>query len=327
MNTMKAVMINAFGGPEVLAVQEVSLARPGPGQALVQVMAAGVNFMDTGARRGLGAAASPLPLTLGAEGAGVVLAIGPDVTDVVPGDRVAWYYVPGSYAQQVIAPVSQLVPLPDDIGFETAAGLMMQGLTASNLVFDVHALQKGDVAFIHAAAGGVGLMLTQMVKLLGGQAIGRVSHADKVDSVLAAGADYVVIGRAGHIAGQVERLVGEHAVNVVYDGTGSEGFSESLNLLDYFGTLALFGPFMDPIAPIDIFSIPRSIKLTYPVVMHHVRSRETLLARTQQLFTWVRTGRLNVNIGQRYSLAQAHQAHRDIESRRSTGKLIILPQE
>ncbi|MGY2399356.1 quinone oxidoreductase family protein [Pseudomonas sp. SDO5271_S396] len=318
-------MIDTFGEPDVLVVQETTLARPGPGQARVQVMAAGVNFMDTGARRGLGAAGA-LPMTLGAEGAGVVLATGPDVTEVAPGDRVAWYFVPGSYAQQVIAPVSQLVPLPEEIDFETAAGLMMQGLTASNLVFDVHAIQKGDVAFIHAAAGGVGLMLTQMVKLLGGKVIGRVSHADKVDAVLAAGADYAVIGHAGHIASQVERLVGTHGVNVVYDGTGNEGFSESINLLDYFGTLALYGPFMDPIAPIDIFSIPRSIKLTYPVVMHHVRTREALLARAQQLFTWVSTGRLNVTIGQRYPLAQAHQAHRDIESRRTTGKLIILPQ-
>lgn len=309
-----------------MVVNDVAPGRPGLGQALVRVMAAGVNFMDTGIRRGLGQA-NPLPLTPGVEGAGVIAAVGPGVTELSVGDRVAWQYVPGSYAEQVVAPVSQLVPLPDDISFETAAGLMMQGLTASNLVLQVHAVQKGDTAFVHAAAGGVGLMLTQMIKLLGGKVIGRVSHADKVDAVLAAGADYVVIGRARGIARQVERLVGEHAVNVVYDGTGAEGFDESVRLLDYFGTLALYGPFMNPLAPIDVFATPRSIKLTYPSVMHHVRTREALLAHSRQLFTWVRTGRLTVKVGQRYALAQAHQAHRDIESRRSIGKLIILTQE
>ena len=321
---MKAIVMHTFGGPEVLAVDDVAPGRPGAGQVLVHVMAAGVNFMDTGIRRGLGQANS-LPLTPGVEGAGVVVAIGPEVTELSPGDRVAWHYVPGSYAERVIAPVAQLVPLPDDISFETAAGLMMQGLTASNLVFQVHGIQKGDWAFVHAAAGGVGLMLTQMIKLLGGKVIGRVSHEDKVDAVLAAGADYVVIGRAGAVARHVERLVGAQSMKVVYDGTGAEGFDESIRLLDYFGTLALYGPFMDPIAPVDIFSLPRSIKLTYPSVMHHVRTREALLAYSQQLFTWVRTGRLRVQIGRRYSLAQVGQAHRDLESRRTAGKLVILP--
>lgn len=323
-NIMKAVVIQAFGGPEVLTVQDIQLAEPGPGQVLVKVMAAGINFMDTGARRGLGAAWE-LPLTLGAEGAGAVLASGPQVTEFAVGDRVAWHYVPGSYAEQVIAPVSQLVPLPDDIDFATAASLMMQGLTASNLVDKVHAIQPGDVALVHAAAGGVGLMLTQLIKLLGGKVIGRVSHADKVEAVLAAGADYVVIGRAQNIAAQVMRLTDGQRVNVVYDGTGAEGFADSLELLDYFGTLALYGPFMNPTPPIDIFSMPRSIKLTYPSVMHYVRNREVLLEKSRQLFAWVSAGKLKAVIGKRYSLDDAQQAHRDIESRNTTGKLIIVP--
>ena len=321
---MKAVVIQAFGGPEVLTVQDIQLAEPGPGQVLVKVMAAGINFMDTGARRGLGAAWK-LPLTLGAEGAGIVLASGPQVTEFAVGDRVAWHYVPGSYAEQVIAPVSQLVPLPDDIDFVTAASLMMQGLTASNLVDKVHSIQPGDVALVHAAAGGVGLMLTQLIKLLGGKVIGRVSHADKVEAVLAAGADYVVIGRAQNIAAQVMRLTDGQRVNVVYDGTGAEGFADSLELLDYFGTLALYGPFMNPTPPIDIFSMPRSIKLTYPSVMHYVRNREVLLEKSRQLFAWVSAGKLKAVIGKRYSLDDAQQAHRDIESRNTTGKLIIVP--
>lgn len=323
-NIMKAVVIQAFGGPEVLTVQDIQLAEPGPGQVLVKVMAAGINFMDTGARRGLGAAWK-LPLTLGAEGAGIVLASGPQVTEFAVGDRVAWHYVPGSYAEQVIAPVSQLVPLPDDIDFVTAASLMMQGLTASNLVDKVHSIQPGDVALVHAAAGGVGLMLTQLIKLLGGKVIGRVSHADKVEAVLAAGADYVVIGRAQNIAAQVMRLTDGQRVNVVYDGTGAEGFADSLELLDYFGTLALYGPFMNPTPPIDIFSMPRSIKLTYPSVMHYVRNREVLLEKSRQLFAWVSAGKLKAVIGKRYSLDDAQQAHRDIESRNTTGKLIIVP--
>lgn len=321
---MKAVVIHTTGGPHVLAVEEVQLAPPGAGQALIQVMAAGVNFMDIGTRRGQGAA-NRLPLTPGVEGAGVVLATGPDVTEVAPGDRVAWHYVPGSYAEQVIAPVSQLVPLPDHMSFDAGAALMMQGLTASNLVSQVHAIRPGDVALVHAAAGGVGLLLTQMIKLLGGRVIGRVSQADKVDAVLAAGADYVVIGRAGHIAGQIFRLTEGQRVNVVYDGTGAEGFEESVSVLDYFGTLALYGPFMDPIAPVDVFSLPRSIKLTYPSVMHHVRTPEALLARAGQVFDWVEAGRLKVTIGQRYGLEEVAQAHRDLESRRSIGKLIVLP--
>ncbi|EJM24268.1 Zn-dependent oxidoreductase, NADPH:quinone reductase [Pseudomonas sp. GM25] len=323
-NIMKAVVIQAFGGPEVLTVQDIQLAETGPGQVLVKVMAAGINFMDTGVRRGLGGAWA-LPLTPGAEGAGIVLATGPQVTEFGVGDRVAWHYVPGSYAEQVIAPVSQLVPLPDEIDFATAASLMMQGLTASNLVDKVHAIQPGDVAFVHAAAGGVGLMLTQLIKLRGGRVIGRVSHADKVEAVLAAGADYVVIGRAHNIAGQVMRLTDGQRVNAVYDGTGAEGFADSLELLDYFGTLALYGPFMNPIPPIDIFSVPRSIKLTYPSVMHYVRNREVLLEKSRQLFAWVSTGKLKSFIGQRYSLEDAQQAHRDIESRSTTGKLIIVP--
>jgi NADPH2:quinone reductase len=321
---MKAMVMHTFGDPDVMALEDIQLSAPGPGQALVKVMAAGINFMDTGTRRGLGAAWS-LPLTPGVEGAGLVMAIGPGVRDVQPGERVAWHYVPGSYAQQVLAPVSQLVPLPDAIDFDTAASLMMQGLTASNLVNSVYAVRPGDIAFVHAAAGGVGQMLTQLIKLRGGKVIGRVSQADKVDAVIAAGADYVVIGRASQVASQVLRLTEGQRVNVVYDGTGAEGFADSIELLDYFGTLALYGPFMNAIAPIDVFSLPRSIKLTYPSFMHYVRSREALLEHSRELFAWVLEGKLKTMIGRRYSLAQAAQAHRDIESRRTSGKLIINP--
>jgi len=286
------------------------------------VSAAGVNFMDTGTRRGLTPGKSA-PVVPGVEGAGTVLAVGPGVVDIRPGDRVAWYFAWGSYAEQLIAPADQLVPLPDDLAFEDGAGIMMQGLTASNLVFESHPVKPGDVALVHAASGGVGLLLTQMIKLLGGEVIARVSSEAKVSLAREAGADHVLVGRGDEIGDKVRAITSGRGVDVVYDGTGAESFRTSLDLVDYHGTLALFGPLMEPLPPIDPFSIPKSIKITYPVVMHHVRTRDALLARSRQLFDWMRSGQLRLHVGQSYPLAAAADAHRDIESRRSTGKLLL----
>lgn len=286
--------------------------------------AAGVNFMDTGTRRGLTPGKSA-PVVPGVEGAGTVLAVGPGVVDIRPGDRVAWYFAWGSYAEQLIAPADQLVPLPDDLSFEDGAGIMMQGLTASNLVFESHPVKPGDVALVHAASGGVGLLLTQMIKLLGGEVIARVSSEAKVALAREAGADHVLVGRGDEIGDKVLAITAGRGVDVVYDGTGAESFRTSLDLVDYHGTLALFGPLMEPLPPIDPFSIPKSIKITYPVVMHHVRNRDALLARSRQLFDWMRSGQLRLHVGQSYPLAAAADAHRDIESRRSTGKLLLKP--
>ncbi|KTE25752.1 MULTISPECIES: quinone oxidoreductase [unclassified Sphingopyxis] len=321
---MKAIVVRAFGGPEALGIEEAELPSPGAGEALVAVSAAGVNFMDTGTRRGLTPGKSA-PVVPGVEGAGTVLAVGPGVVDIRPGDRVAWYFAWGSYAEQLIAPADQLVPLPDDLSFEDGAGIMMQGLTASNLVFESHPVKPGDVALVHAASGGVGLLLTQMIKLLGGEVIARVSSEAKVALAREAGADHVLVGRGDEIGDKVLAITAGRGVDVVYDGTGAESFRTSLDLVDYHGTLALFGPLMEPLPPIDPFSIPKSIKITYPVVMHHVRNRDALLARSRQLFDWMRSGQLRLHVGQSYPLAAAADAHRDIESRRSTGKLLLKP--
>jgi NADPH2:quinone reductase len=227
----------------------------------------------------------------------------------------------------VIAPVDQLVPLPDDIDFETAAALMMQGLTASNLVFESHVLRHGETALVHAAAGGVGLLLTQMVRLLGGQVIGRVSSNQKVALAQAAGASHLIVDRSGQFAAEVLRLTGNVGVQVVYDGSGAEGFKDSLAVVDFHGTLALYGPIFDePMPAFSIWDIPKSIKLTYPVVLHHCRTHDRLVSNATRLFDWVRAGELKVTIGERYGLADAQQAHRDIESRQTTGKLLLLPQ-
>lgn len=321
---MKAIVIHSRGGPENLRLEDAPIGDPGRGQVLINIAAAGVNFMDTGALTGT-TSQSALPLTPGVEGAGTVAAVGEGVSGVKVGDRVAWYYVWGSYAEQLIAPVEAIVVLPDDIAFETAASLMMQGLTASNCVFQSHEVKPGQTALVHAVAGGVGLLLTQMIKILGGSVIGRVSSPDKVAAAKEAGADEVIIDRTGAFADEVLRLTGGRGVDVVYDGTGQEGFEDSMRSVDYHGTLALFGSLMAPIPAFSPLSLPKSIKITYPVVMHHVRTPEMLTKHSRQLFDWVRDGKLRTHIGGRYPLADAEQAHRDIQSRRTTGKLLLLP--
>jgi NADPH:quinone reductase len=323
---VKAIVMDSYGGPEVLKQKEVAVRQPGAGEVLVEVAAAGVNFMDTGTRRNRPAGLTTLPLIPGVEGAGRVIATGDAVTHLKAGDRVAWYFVWGSYAKQLVAPAAQLVPLPDDMSFETAASLMMQGLTASHFVTDVHAIKAGQVALVHAAAGGVGTILTQIIRILGGSVIGRVSNRAKAAVAAASGATDVIVDREGHFADEVLRLTHGRGVDVVYDGTGAESLADSMRVVDFHGTLALYGPLFDEaMPPIDPWSLPKSIRLVYPVVMHHVRTRDALLERSMQLFGWVRQGALKVHIGQRYPLAEAAQAHRDIESRRTVGKLLLIP--
>ncbi|MCI1756717.1 MAG: quinone oxidoreductase [Sphingobium sp.] len=235
------------------------------------------------------------------------------------------FFAWGSYASQLIAPAEALVPLPDDIDFETAASIMMQGLTASHFVFETYAVKPGDTALVHAAAGGVGLMLTQMIKLLGGRVIGRVSSQDKVALAREAGADEVIVSRSGEFADEVLRLTGGNGVQVVYDGSGAETFQDSLRSLDYHGVLALFGPMMEPTPPVQIYTLPKSVLLSYPTVQDHVRTREALVSRSGQIFKWVQEGKLKVRIGKRYPLAEAAQAHTDLQSRATTGKLLLIP--
>jgi len=322
---MKAMMMTQIGGPDVIEANELTKRAPGPSQVLVEVAVAGVNFMDTGVRRGQSWTEMALPRPLGVEGAGRVLAVGEAVTDFRPGDRVAWVYVPGSYAERVIAPADALVHLPDAIDDRTAASVMMQGLTASHFATDFHRTREGEIALVHAAAGGLGLLLTQIIRLHGGTVIGRVSNADKIDSARRAGADHVIVSSDGDFADQVLALTGGEGVHAVYDGSGPTTFAGSLASLRRSGTFCWFGPVLGPPDPIAIMSLPRSIKLGYAVFFDHIPTPALLRERSGRLFDWIASGQLKVEIGATYPLSDAAEAHRDMESRRTTGKLLLIP--
>lgn len=241
------------------------------------------------------------------------------------GDRVAWVYAPGSYAERISIPVSSLVRLPDFIDDRTAAAIMMQGLTASHFATDFYPVQPGDIALVHAAAGGVGLLLTQIIRLRGGRVIGRVSSEDKVAIAKQAGAEHVIVDRQGDFAQHVLNLTNDRGVDVVYDGSGPTTFQGSLDSLRRAGTFCWYGPVLGGPGLIDIMSLPKSIKIGYAVFSDHVYAPKRLRARATQLFDWIRDGSLKINIGGSYPLEDAASAHADMASRRTTGKLLLLP--
>lgn len=322
---MKAVVMTTQGGPEVMEFAELPEPEPAPGEVLVKVAAAGVNFMDTGVRRGLAWTDVPNPKVLGVEGAGRVISVGEGVDRLAPGDRVAWVYAPGSYAERAVLPAEALVPIPDAIDDRTAAAVMMQGLTASHFATDFYPVQPGDIALVHAAAGGLGLLLTQIIKLRGGHVIGRVSSADKVAIAKEAGADHVIVDTKGQFGQEVLRLSGGDGVHVVYDGSGPKTFQGSLDSLRRSGTFCWYGPVLGGPGPLDIMSLPKSIKIGYAVFFDHVHTPALLHARSGQLFDWITSEKLKVRIGGIYPLAEAAQAHADMESRATTGKLLLIP--
>jgi NADPH:quinone reductase len=322
---MKAIVMTQPGGPEVIDYVERPDLVPGPGQVLVEIAVAGVNFMDIGVRQGSVWTEMPDPKTLGVEGAGRVVAVGEGVDNVVLGQRVAWVYAPGSYAQQAVIPAVSLVPVPDAIDDRTAASVMMQGLTASHFATDFYAVQPGDVALVHAAAGGLGLLLTQIIKLRGGHVIGRVSSADKVAIAKASGADHVIVDTEGQFAEAAVRLSGGEGVHVVYDGSGPKTFQGSLDALRRSGTFCWYGPVLGGPGPVDIMSLPKSIKLGYAVFFDHIHTHELLRARSARLFNWIIEGKLKIHIGGEYPLGDAAKAHADMESRATTGKLVLIP--
>ncbi|AJA08553.1 alcohol dehydrogenase [Sphingopyxis fribergensis] len=320
---MKAIaLISPDGGLDFVNVPEPA---PGPGNIVVEIAAAGVNFMDIGVRRGMAWTDVADPKVIGVEGAGRVVALGQGVTGFAIGDRVAWVYAPGSYAEQVEVPENALVRVPDAIDDRTAAAIMMQGLTASHFATDFYPVQPWDVALVHAAAGGLGMLLTQIVKLRGGTVIGRVSSVAKVEAARGAGADHVIVDEEGHFADRVLALTGGEGVNVVFDGSGPTTFADSLASLRRSGTFCWFGPVLGGPGPIDIMSLPKSIKLGYAVFSDHIPTPALLRERTAQLFQWIIDGKLRVEIGGVYPLADAARAHVDMESRRSTGKLLLIP--
>ncbi len=321
---ISAVQVHHTGGPEVLQYAEIDAGEPGPGQVAVQVAAAGVNFIDIYQRQGVYPV--PLPMVPGSEGAGQVIALGADVSDVAVGDRVAWLQVPGSYAEEVVAPVEKLIPLPETLSDEQAAALVLQGMTAHALVTDVYRIADGDTVLIHAGAGGVGLLLTQMAKIKGARVITTVSTPEKAALSKAAGADEVLIGY-DDIPGKVRGLTGGRGVQAVYDGVGAATFDGSLDSLAVRGTMVLFGGASGQVPPFDIQRLNSggSLKLTRPTVGHFVRDRDEMMARARDLFGWVAGGDLHVRIGGRYPLAEAGKAQEDLAARRTTGKLLLLP--
>ncbi|MFJ8475568.1 quinone oxidoreductase family protein [Kitasatospora sp. NPDC094011] len=320
---MHAIRIEEHGGPEVMRWTELPDPVPGPGEAVVRVAAAGVNFLDIGARSqgGFGWAA---PTVLGVEGAGRVTALGAGVTGLAVGDRVAWFYRQGSYAELLAVPAEELVPVPDGIDDGTAAAVMLQGLTASHLSTETYPVGPGDTAVVHAAAGGVGLLLTQLVKARGAGVIGLVSREEKAAAAKEAGADHILVHSGPGFEERVRELTGGRGADVVYDGSGAETFASSQLALRPHGVHAYYGPFLGvpTLRPTDL---PNSILLTFPLVHHHVPTREALLRRTGELFDLILAGRLTQRITGRHPLAEAARAHTDLESRRTTGKLLLLP--
>jgi NADPH:quinone reductase-like Zn-dependent oxidoreductase len=267
-----------------------------------------------------------VPTVLGVEGIGEVTALGDGVRGLAVGERVAWYYHKGSYAEQIAIPADSLVRVPDDIPDETAAAVMMQGLTANHVTTETYPIRPGDTAVVHAAAGGVGLLLTQMIKARGGTVIGIVSRAEKVTVAKQAGADHILVSTGGGFEDQVKQLTNGEGAHVVYDGGGPPTFRSSQLALRRHGVHAYYGVLMGSpsLTPVEL---PNSILLSYPAVADHVPTRDALIRRTTQVFDFIRHGQVTPRIGKRYPLADAAQAHIDIESRRTTGKLLLLPSE
>ncbi|NUT50280.1 MAG: quinone oxidoreductase [Saccharothrix sp.] len=320
-----AVVVRSTGGPEALEFTEVPAKSPGAGELLVDVAAAGVNFIDCYHREGR----YPLetPFGLGLEGTGRVSAVGPDVTGFAVGDRVAWAQALGSYAQQAVVPAREAVPVPDGVDDDTAGALLLQGLTAHYLVASTYPVQKGDTVLVHAAAGGVGLLLVQLAKARGARVIGTVSTEAKEQLAREAGADEVIRYDLTDFAPEVRELTGGVGVEAVYDGVGRTTFDGSLASLRPRGVLALFGGSSGPVPPIDPMRLNHagSVFLTRPSLGAHVATREELEWRAGELFAAVVDGSLSVRVGGRYPLAEARRAHEDLEGRRTTGKLLLIP--
>ena len=321
----KGIRITETGGPEVLRYTDLDPVRATEGTVLVDVAAAGVNYIDTYHREG--AYPLPLPLVLGQEGAGTVREVGAGVTDFSPGDRVAWAAGPGSYAEQVAVPAAAAVRVPEGVADETAAAVMLQGLTAHYLVNSTYPVREGDTVLVHAAAGGVGLLLVQLAKARGARVLATVSTQDKADLARGAGADEVVRYTERDFAEAVAELTDGEGVAAVYDGVGRTTFDGSLASLRPRGTLVLFGAASGPVDPFDPqrLNAAGSVFLTRPSLGFYVATRDELEWRAGELFDAIAAGGLDVRIGGRYPLERARAAHEDLQGRKTTGKLLLTP--
>ena len=319
---MKSIQVNVPGGPENLQLVDIPTPRPGPRQALVRIVASGVNFIDIYFRTGLYKA--DLPIAIGSEGAGTVEAVGEGVTEVAPGDRVAYAMARGSYAEYAVVPAAQLVKIPAHVDFHSAAAAMLQGMTAHYLTHSTFPLKAGDTCLVHAAAGGAGGLIVQMAKNLGARVLGTVSTAEKAQIARQSGADEVILYTEREFDVEARRLTGGRGVDVVYDSVGKTTFEKSLNALRPRGTLALFGQSSGSVPAFDPAILAKgSLFLTRPGLPHYLLTREELLWRAGEVLDAIDAGKLRLRIDRTYPLADAAAAHRDLESRKTAGKLLL----
>ncbi|MDQ0469450.1 quinone oxidoreductase family protein [Labrys wisconsinensis] len=321
-----AIRIHKTGGPEVLSYETVEVPAPGPGEALIRHHACGVNFIDTYYRSGL-YSPGPLPFVLGAEGAGEVLAVGEGVTNVLPGDRVAYAGSIGSYAQERLYPAARLVTLPAGIAYEQAAAMMLKGMTAQYLLRRTFRVEKGHTVLVQAAAGGVGLLLCQWAKALGATVIGTVGSEEKAALARANGADHTVLYKSEDWVKRVAELTGGEKCDVVYDGVGRDTYPGSLDCLKPLGYWVSFGNASGPVEPVSPLVLMQkgSLFMTRPTLGTYTAKREDLVATANELFAAVASGAITVPINQRYALKDARKAHEDLEGRATTGASVLIP--
>jgi NADPH2:quinone reductase len=322
---MKAIRIHETGDAGVLRLEGLAVPAAGPGQVLLRLEATGVNFTEIYSRTGLYQTA--LPTTLGSEAAGTVEAVGPGVTTVRPGDRVASVNVLGAYAEYALAPADRLVPLPDRVSTRQGAAVLLQGITAHYLTTSTYPLQRGQTCLVHAAAGGVGLLLCQMARRIGARVIATVSTEEKAALAREAGADDVILYTQTDFESEVKRLTGGAGIQVVYDSVGRTTFAKGLNCLARRGMMVLLGQSSGPVEAFDpqILNQKGSLFLTRPTLAHYIATRAELLERTGELLGWVADGSLSVRVGHEFPLTKAADAHRELEGRRTTGKVLLIP--
>jgi NADPH2:quinone reductase len=322
---MKAIQIQKTGGPEVLTLVDLPVPKPQANEAIVKIAASGVNFIDVYVREGRYPA--QLPFVDGQEGAGTVTEVGSEVKSLKPGDRVAYSNVLGSYAEYAAVPEDKLVKVPAGLDDHQAAAAMLQGMTAHYLVYSTYPLKKGETTLIHAAAGGVGLLLVQMAKNIGARVIGTAGSEEKARLAKDAGADDMIVYTKQDFEAETKRLTGGKGVDVIYDGVGKSTFDQDLNLLRPRGYLVLFGGASGAVPPFDPIKLSQkgSLFLTRPSLMHYVATREELERRAGDVLGWIAAGKLKLRIEHKYKLADAQQAHRDLEGRKTTGKLLLIP--
>jgi len=323
---VKAIRIHSVGGPEVLTWEDVPDPQPGEGQALVRVEAAGVNFIDVYFRTGLYKGPA-LPFIPGQEAAGTVAALGPGVTEVAVGDRVAYTGVHGTYAELAAVPAARLVKLPAGVSSRQGAAAMLQGMTAHYLTCSTYPLKEGDTCLVHAAAGGAGQLICQIAKLRGARVLGTTSSEEKARIAREAGADEVILYTEQDFAAEAKRLTGGRGVQVVYDGVGQSTFEKSLDSLVPRGTMVSYGQASGKVPPVDvtILNTKGSLFLTRPSLTHYIASREELMQRAGDVLGWTAEGKLRLSIGLELPLAEAAEAHRALEGRRTTGKVLLVP--